>query len=112
MSVMRMVVKMRSPTDGLPHPRQPPQMKDTAGSSPRTQVSCPGGMSKTSPARTSNSVPSSIRKRAAPEIPRRMWWNWQLTVPAAGPVYIRDQIQQMHQAMSQKQDSRNDPHHD
>ena len=67
MSVISIVVSIRSPTGGLPHPRQPPQMTATMGSSPMTQLSCPGGMSKMSPGRTANSVPSSIRPSMAPD---------------------------------------------
>src|SRR5262245_65706913 len=56
----------------------------TAGSLPTTHASCPEGSSETSPARQSNSVPSSIRIRSTPET-----WYWkcgasQLLVLASG----------------------------
>ena len=67
MSVISIVVNIRSPTGGLPHPRQPPQTTATIGSSPTTQLSCPGGTSKMSPGLTVNSVPSSIRPSMPPD---------------------------------------------
>src|SRR5215207_5835239 len=84
MSVISIVVRIRSPTGGLPQPRQPPQMIATIGSSPTTQLSCPGGTSKTSPGATENSVPSSIRPSIRPLSATPTWWNRQLVVPATG----------------------------
>ena len=51
MSVISMVVRIRSPTGCLPNPRQPPQMNDTAGSSPTPTGRAPAGCRKRRPGR-------------------------------------------------------------
>jgi hypothetical protein len=56
----------------------------TQGSSPMTQPSWPGGMSKTVPGSISLVVPSSIRTPSRPLIQTPTWWYWQSAVPAIG----------------------------
>src|SRR5688572_3905157 len=55
---------------------------DTQGSSPTTQASCPGGISKSSPVPISSSVPSDICTRSSPETVYPTWWYWHDSVPA------------------------------
>ena len=62
----------------------PVKSRATAGSSPTTQPSCPGGITKASPGLRSNSVPSSITMCCRPEMTYPVCEDWHDSVPAIG----------------------------
>ena len=86
MSVKRTDATTRSPGPCGPMPTRCALVHSivTHGSSPTTQASCPGGISKIESGGMSSDSPSSMRTCRTPETECPRWWTWQLGVPIVG----------------------------
>src|SRR5436190_12807880 len=90
MSVMRIVPSERTPVSSSVAPKTRALANSTAshGTSPTTQPSCPGGISYTSPAWISISLPSSTKTCRCPLTAAPRCRTWQVEVPIFGATSV------------------------